>query len=136
MEILAYLTGIFLIIYCLYKIVMLLIKKDWRFNQLFIFFLLALVADILSTVFVVHILGMGWSVEKNYMVNKYGNALGHLNVLLLNHFLLAITGYLIGYLSNKITPTLSLFFYGCVILLLFNVTLNNIIMGILVTIFK
>jgi hypothetical protein len=123
----AYAIGVIIIFYCLIRIFIYVTRKDWKFNDLFIFFLIALACDILSTFYFVYILGLGWSKEANYLIGKYGYTFGHLNVLFFNHFLIATGGYIFGFLLNKLGSLYSIFFYLSFSIITFGVVLQNII---------
>lgn len=131
--ILSYIGGIILFLYLTAKIFIFLTKKDHKpSNQLRLIALL-LVADILSTIYFVHVLGLGWTAEANAMVRKFGNSIGHLNSLLINHLLL-IAGLCLLHVIFKKRPHLLEAVYGLFILVFSLAVVGNLIFSTLIKI--
>ena len=135
-EVISYLLGIILVIYLIFKVFFFLIQQEYNWQRLYIFLLIALALDILSTIYFVYFLQLGWSSEMNYMVRRFGDSMGHLNALLLNHFALAIILGLFGFFTNKILEFITYIVYNFFIFILILTILTNIIMSTLVVIFK
>src|SRR3989344_7494504 len=99
--VLSYLAGIILFIYLIIRVFLFISNGHYEPATLLAFVLMAMAMDILSTLYFVHILGFGWKFEGNAMVREFGNSIGHLNALLINHFLLFLMIYLLGVFFKK-----------------------------------
>ena len=130
----SYLVGIAIFLFLMVKIFIFLIKKNFAPKALLELVLVAMVADILSTIYFVYILGFGWIIEGNTTVRQYGESIGHLNALLLNHALLFLILYLFGIVLKKIPHGLKLI-YGIFIMLFSYATITNIIFTTLLKVF-
>ena len=131
---LSHLAGIALFLFLMIKIFIFLIKKDFAPKILLKLVLVAMIADILSTIYFVYVLGFGWIIEGNTMVRRYGESIGHLNALLLNHALLFLILYSFGIVLKKIPHGLKLI-YGIFIMLFSYATITNIIFTTLLKVF-
>jgi len=122
-----FLGVILIIIGATYTLVFLVSKKrEWK--EWYFILIVFLVLDIISTCYFVYFLGMGWEAEKNEVVRRYGDKIGHLNALLLNHLSLASVAFLIGFCFKKIFPLIYILLYGLTIIMLaFAILINTIL---------
>lgn len=130
---LSYIAGVIVLFYLMARVFIFLIKKDHEPSNLLRLLAILMVADILSTIYFVHILGFGWTSEANAMVRKFGNSIGHLNSLLLNHLILISGLYLLNIIFKKRTHLLEAV-YGLFILLFSFAIIVNIIFSTLIKI--
>ena len=133
--VLGYLAGITLLVYLIIRVFIFISRGYYEPATLLAFVLMAMAIDILSTVYFVHILGLGWELEGNAMVRQYGNSVGHLNALLINHFLLFSMLYFLGVIFKKWPFGLCLV-YRIFILLFSSAVLINLIFPTLTKIFN
>lgn len=81
----------------------------------------------LSTLFFVYTMGLGWSSEGNITVRYWGPYIGNLNAALANHLMIAFSAYLIGLIFRNRHRGIYIFIYYTLIMSLSAATLSNII---------
>lgn len=123
-----YIGATLFIAFALIGLAIFLAKRDMEWQEWFLVLLMALAADILSTIYFVYIANLGWSGEVNITVQYLGPYIGNFNALLINHFMLALILGLVGFIFRKEYTSIYILPYFIFIMLLSGVTLSNIIL--------